>query len=449
MSFIDAIKNKITTKAVRSFSGQTSSMAVQMPEKICLSNDPVKLMAYNRGYVYAANHKISSALASLPYHLYTVVDSGSVGKMITPHKAVGALTKKAVVTSAKIKLQDKKEMVEIYDHPILDLLKNPAQGWSQTEWLYVISTYLGIIGNAYLHKVVVSGQLTELVPLQSEYMTIRYDKQGVITEYFYQPLGSIESRTFKPSEIVHIRNRVAGSLIAGMGNLEACVQSFAVAYNAEQYAAALLSNNAMPAWVITLKNQGALPIDPVTGSIDETKMLEFENKWRAKWGGSNRGGFKFSIGDMDFKNLSATMADTQIDKFMEEAKKQICAAFSVPLSTLDETDSNKATALASMRQLKIYGVFPKVCLILDQLNQVFAEFFDSGLFVWIDQREALDPDAQEQATVLSTLKNAGIMSVNEARLTLGLPSLGAEYDNPIAANASSAVQAIATTTTNI
>jgi HK97 family phage portal protein len=424
---------QVETKAVSSYSGQVTSIRPNLPEKICLSNDPVRLMSYNRGYVYAANHKISSALASLPYHLYSMVDSAKVGKMVTPHTALTKSVQKAVASSARLRLQDKQELIEVYDHPVLDLLKNPAPGWSQTEWLYTISTYLGLIGNAYLLKVTDSaGQLVGLKPLMSEHIAIRTDSEGEITEYIYQPYGTISGKTFKPSEIVHIKNRVAGSIIVGLGNLEACLQSFAVSQNAQQYVASLLNNGACPSGVFLVKNHIA----------DEAKAKEYADKLVSSFGGSQRGRPMVTFGDVEYKDTTATMVDTQADKFTLEAKKEICSCFSVPLSTLDETDSNKATALASMKQLKVFGVFPKVSLILDQLNAVFAEYFDSGLFIWIDQREALDPDPLEQSQVLSNLKNAGIMSVNEARLTLGLPSLdGDEYNKPIAANASTAIQA--------
>ena len=425
-------KSEILTKAVRSWSGQVTSIQPNLPEKIVLSNDPVRLINYARGYVYAANHKISSALSALPYHLYSMVESGQVGKMLTPHGTLSKSLCKAVASSAKIRLQEKKELVEIYDHPILDLLKNPAPGWSQTEWFYVISTYLGLLGNCYLRKILDnSGQLVGLEPLMSEYIAITYDNTGTITKYTYQPYGTVQGRSFEPDEIVHIRNRVAGSLIAGMGNLEACLQSFAVSQNAQQYVAALLNNGACPSGIILVKNHIA----------DEAKAKEYADKLVNSFGGKQRGRPMVTFGDVEYKNTTATMVDTQADKFSLEAKKEICSCFSVPLSCLDETDSNKATALASMRQLKVFGVFPKVALILDQLNQCFAQYYDKGLFVWIDHRESMDPDPIEQATVLAQLTNCGIMSVNEARITLGLSSIdGDAFDKPIRANSSASIQ---------
>jgi len=426
-------KTDIVEKAVSSYSGTVSSITPHLPEKVKLTNDPIKLMALHKGYIFAANQKISAALSSIPYHLYASVDAGRVGKMMTNHGVLTKSVQKEIATSAKINLRNsKKQLVEIYEHPFLDLMKNPAPGWSQTEFFKVISESLGLIGNCYVLKGVDSqGQLTSLTPLDSEYISIVTNEFG-ITKYDYRPYGCRRYQSFEQDQILHIRNRCAGSTIVGYGNAEACQHAFSLAVGAYQYQIDSLNNFAVPPgmWV-------------VEGSVNTQEEFDkFREDLQSSYGGRNRGKPGVSAGLLKWVPTTSTMADAQIDKFMLEAKKEIAACFAVPLSCLDETNSNKATSLAAMQQLMRFGVFPKISLILDQINtEIVAKYYDSDLILWIDSSEILDADPLEQATVLATLKNAGIMSVNECRAVKSLPLLdGAEYDKPIAANASTAIQ---------
>jgi len=224
------------------------------------------------------------------------------------------------------------------------------------------------------------------------------------------------------------------------------LQMFDVANHAEKYARDLLKNGAMPGYAVICEDDSRLPLND-KGEIDEKKMEELENKWTYKWT-KKLGGVRFGFGKVKIEKINLTMADSQVDKFLMESKKQICACFSVPLSCLDETDSNKATALASMKQLKMFGVFPKMALILDQLNAVFNEYFDKSYFVWVDQREAMETDQLELAQVLSILKNAGILSTNDCRKKLDETTLDGDlYNKPVSAQASVAVQGQAAGTT--
>jgi len=435
-------EQKIETKAVTSYSGQVTSIQAAYPETINLSNDPVRLMQFNRDDVYNANSLVSGVLASLPYHLYAVVDSGMVGKMITPHSILTKSQSKAVADTARINLQNnRKQLVEIYEHPVIDLLQTPFKGWSQYEFLYIISSYLGLIGNAYLVKHVDNaGQLVGLEPLQSEYMAIRYDRTGTITHYDYRPYGCIDSQTFTPDQILHIKNREAGSLIAGRGNLEACLQSVMVAINAEQYAAALYNNQCTPSTIFMLKNHGSIPVGE-DGLPDETKIETFADRLKSKFRGSKRGDGMVSFGDMEVKQLSQTLGDSGVDIYAPLMRKKVCSAFKVPTVLMDETDSNKSIALAAQKSLKMYAVFPKVCSIFDQINaEIVRTYYDKDLMLWYDKEESLEPDQLEQMQVLTGYKNAGIYSVNECRIISGKETLGAEFDKPIAANASQAVQ---------
>lgn len=411
----------IMGKAVQSYSGSASSIYPQLPQVMKLTDDPRKLISFNRGYVAAANNKISGGVANLPYHLYAVVDDNKVNKLYTPHKALTKTQSKAITasnTNIATASRNRKTVVEIYEHPFLDLMKKPSKGWTQTEFFYIISSYLGILGNSYLEKVYNGKTLTELKPMLSEYMAITYDANGDITKYDLNPSNGITPKSYTPDQVLHIKNRCAGSVISGRGDLENCLQAVLTSNSAYAYATALLNNMAIPGGMITFDN-----ITVPEGVDPQLYMKEIEDEALCRFGGNNRGKPFVTFGKTSWTKMDTNMADTKIDVFVDGAKKEIAAAFGVPVSMLDDSDANRATAYASIRSLKTYGVLPKAGLILDQLNYVIQEEYDPNLYMWYDPNEALDNDPVEQSTVLTSYTNAGIMSINEARKSIGLESV--------------------------
>ena len=57
---------RVESKAVNSMSGPATSMTTTIPDTVRLTQDPVKLMNYNRGYVYASNNKGSRGCSVPP-----------------------------------------------------------------------------------------------------------------------------------------------------------------------------------------------------------------------------------------------------------------------------------------------------------------------------------------------------------------------------------------------
>lgn len=315
-----------------------------------------------------------------------------------------------------------KTLVEIYEHPFITLMENPAPGWTRSDFFKVVSTYLGLIGNAYVEIGMSGSEVTALRPLQSEFMQIKYNEYGEVDAYIYQPTNCQKRLEFQPEGVLHIRNRVAGSVIAGMGDLEAALASVNLTTSTQAYLAALLQNKAMPGGLFSVKGFNG----------DEKTAKSFTDKLLERFGKKNRGRPMVSFGDVTYTDLAATMADTRTDFFTAQAKQEIAACFAVPLTLLDESNSNRATALAAQRSMQQYAVYPRTATILDVLNtQIVKPMYDDRLIYSYEPSEALDVDPKEQADVLKAYTDAGIYSVNEARAVLGMPALSDPvFDTP-------------------
>lgn len=409
----------IEQKAVHSQSGRATSMTTMIPDTCKLTQDPIALMNYNRGYVYAANTKVAEAVGSLPFRLYAYVPEKQSRTMLTAKKSIKGLKFKALAKQLDLQTENNHELLEIFKHPFLDLIDNPYAGWTRTEFFKVVSSYLGLIGNAYIEVFKNnSGEVTGLKPLQSEYMQIKYDEDGEIITYIYQPTNCQKRTEYEPEGILHIRNRTAGSVIAGMGNLEAALASVNLTTSTQAYLSALLENKAIPGGVFIVKDFKG----------DEAKATSFRNKLLERFGKRSRGNPMITFGDVEYKDISATMADTRTDFFTAQAKQEIAACFSVPLTLLDESNSNRATALTAQKSMQQYAVYPRVTMILDQINtEIVKKHYDERLMYSYEPSEALDVDPDEQSKVLKVYLDCGMYTINEARAVLGMPNL----DNPL------------------
>lgn len=411
---IERAIERLQTKAVNSMSGKATSMTTSMPDTVKLTQDPVKLMDYNRGYVYAANNKVAEAVASLPFRMYAYLPKSQADELTTPHRSIEGKARLELTGKLGLNAGEPKTLIEVFEHPFIDLMEHPADDFSRYDWFKVVSSYLGVIGNAYVH-IDKTGGTTKLIPLLSEYIVITYDEHGVITKYTYYPQGTMTHREFDPSEILHFRNRTAGSVIAGMGNLEAALASANLSSSTQAYLSALLANKAAPGGLFSLKN--------FTPGKDLTAYEKFKAKIQEQFGRRNRGKPLVTFGEMTYTPITNTMHETRADFFTAQAKQEIAAVFGVPLTLLDESNSNRATALAAKQSMLQYAVYPRVEMILGTLNRRIVKQYDPRLIFSYDVSEALENDPKEQSEVITKYVDAGIFTVNEARDMLGMATI--------------------------
>lgn len=408
---------RVESKAVNSMSGPATSMTTTIPDTVRLTQDPVKLMNYNRGYVYASNNKVAEAVASLPYRMYAYIPESEAMSLVTKAAVIEGKRFYRACKALGLNPGEPRTLVEIFNHPFLDLMENPAPGWTRYDWIKVVSTYLGLIGNAYVELTFKGGTLVSLTPLLSEYVTITYNDLGEVIKYTYNPQGTMKYRTLEPQNVLHLRNRTAGSVIGGMGNLEAALASVNLTTSTQAYISALMSNMAMPGGVFAVKNFVGSP----------TMADSFSNKLRERFGRKNRGKPMVTFGDVSYTKADSSMTDSRSDFFTAQAKQEIAACFGVPLTLLDESNSNRATAEAAKRSMLEYAVYPRAEMILGQMNtSIVKPLYDDRMIFSYDVSEALESDPKEQAEVLKIYVDSGVYSVDEARAVLGMPPAAIE-----------------------
>ena len=392
---------------------QPSNMfQIMQGESALRSYSPIDLVALNTNYVSICNGKNSSTCASIPLKLYYA----NPGKRIerTSYKSISKREQDRIAKGLRI--QKAVEIVEIDEHPYLDLMANinpVMNGWDFTQ---LVMSYLGLIGNAYVRIEIVDGKPVALYPLVSEYVTVYASgtKDGTIQKYEYC-LPNQEKKTFKPEEILHLKNIAPGNNILGRGELEQCVGVVELFNYAIAYEAYLSKNNARPDFAIAYKN-----------ALNEKDLKEITKLWFKKFAGvQNSGKPVVTSGEFDVKNLGFNPREMSYASMKDFCTTEISNAFGVNQAMLELNSANLASSLTAIQMYRIFTIYPKMAAYCQRLNEKILPMYDKNLYVWFHEEAMEDPN--RVANVTQALQ-AGIMTVDEAREKLGMEPMGTIAD---------------------
>ena len=357
---------------------------------------PKELMSFNTHWVYLCNNKNAGTCSSIPFKLFYQNKSG----------------KKVVNGSAPVK--GRNDIVEIIDHPFLDLMKqvNPYMNW--TDLASLIFGYMGLIGNSYVRiEKDASSKPVALYPLLAENVTLKLNEaNGEVVSYKY-----FDKTVYTPEEIIKFSNLNPGSLVNGKGDLEACinaVQRYCYYDYAEKY---LNKNNMRPDFVATYKTK-----------LSENEKNDVETIWRKHF--TRKGiGKPLITSEMDIKPLGLAPKDMQWIQGREAAIKEILAVFGVPDALVFLNSANLASSYSATAHYYKYTIFPKMTKFCEKLNESLLPLYDENLYVDFDKTIQVDP--AEQAAINNNYIASGVLTINEVRESLGMQPLEEKEEEAI------------------
>lgn len=391
MSLLDLFKTKsiseVEQKAANIESNKMSFELITGTQLKSVANlTPKELIQYNTNYVEIANNKNATTCATLPLKLYYQTN----GKR---------------VVNDSIPVKGKNNVVEILNHPFLDLIKNVNEDMNYTDLASLTFGYLGLIGNMYWYvEKDGKGMPINIYPLLSEHVTLKLNESnGKIMAYKYF------DKVFPTEDIIQFSNYQPGSLISGKGELEACI-SAARRYCYYDFAeAALNSNNARPDFVVSYKTK-----------LTENEQKDVSKIWSKKFG-SKGIGKPLVTSDVDIKPMSLAPKDMEWLEGRKSSMQEIINSFGIPESLLFINSSNYASSYTAVDHYMRYTIFPKMDRYCEKINEKLLPLYDEGLY--IDYDRTITPNPVEQANVLKTYVDAGIITINEAREKIGMQPL--------------------------
>lgn len=403
-------------KSMQGTSSYSSTNTI-MPSKIEISNDRLALMQLNNGIAYACAMKISNFLSAVPLHVYAKVPKDS--KLITEHKYLSKKELKAlkIIKKGIIKEETNTQIVELLDHPLIDLLHRPNEYMSWADWIIILETYLSILGNAYFLIEKEGNTIKALHPLLAEFIWTITDAEGKVLRYEYYPTSQeYKSKIYTPEDIIHFKSPSAGSIQSGRGWMEACQKEIRLLEEANNHQIALAANMGQPGCIVTIKGK--------VGSKDEANDVSRE--FVSKWSKLRRGQPLVSFSQNDKDGISITpygqsikdMAYTENQPYLRSV---ICATAGVPEDLVHSDNSNRASSVTAMQSFLSFTICPRLNGVVEQLNHRIAPYYDDNIFIGYDNSELIASDPTTQSNVLKTYVDAKIMTINEARTILDLP----------------------------
>jgi len=253
-----------------------------------------------------------------------------------------------------------------------------------------------------------------LYHLPSNKVVIYSDSKTYVSHYEFD--GRIE---YSPKEIIHIKENSFYSIYRGVSRLKPAERTMKLLGSMRSFQDNFFKNGAVPGLVIKSPNT-------LSEKIKERLLASWSIRYRPDSGGRRPllldGGLEIeSLSNVNFKDLD-------FQSSISDNEKTILKALGVPPILLD--GGNNANIRPNHRLFYLETIIP----IVRKLNSGVSRYFGYAITEDITDTPALQPELNDQASYLSTLVNGGVISANEARETLGKPSVDGHDDLRIPAN---------------
>jgi len=290
---------------------------------------------------------------------------------------------------------------------LLNVEPNPYQDVN-TFFRNLILDYL-IEGNIFIYY---DGM--HMYHLPADDVTIHPDERTYVLKYEFA--GRID---YKPEEIIHIKENSFESIYRGTPRLKACLRSMKLLDSMRNFQDNFFKNGAVPGLVI--KTPATL-----SNNIKQRMLEDWAQKYRPGAGGRRP---LILDGGMELEDISKlNFRDLDFEASIVSNEETILKAIGVPPILLNS--GNNANLRPNHRIYYLETIIP----IVRKLNFAFERFFGFKITEDVANVPALQPELQDQASFLSSLVNAGILTANEAREVLGRDNLEGHDDLRIPAN---------------
>lgn len=287
---------------------------------------------------------------------------------------------------------------------ILNFEPNPYQDISSFRRMMMMDLVLD--GNIFLYF---DGDY--LYNLPATRVTVKSDPKTFVSAYTFDG----EAVTYKPDEIIHIKDNSFKSVFRGSSRLEPGLRTMRLIVNMRNFQDNFFKNGAVPGLVLTTENT-------LNSRMKDRLTAEWSQKYKPTNGGKRPiildGGLKVdTISNVSFNELDFQNA-------IVESEKNILKLLGIPPIIFDS--GNNANLRPNQRLYYLETIIP----IVNKINAALTRYFGFDIYEDTTYIEALRPELKDQAAYLQSLVNGGILTANEAREELGKqPKPEPEHDD--------------------
>lgn len=296
----------------------------------------------------------------------------------------------------------------IKNHAIYRIFDNCIQ----TKYMFVkmlISDML-LYGNgiAYIERAQ-DGTPLNLVYCPHGTVTINYNERK---RELYYIIPNVRKGRIEPIDVIHIlKNSVDG--VNGRGILSYANRTINLSNYTEKAALDYFSSGCHVSGILSTASP----------RLSDEQRNSIRNSWQQAHG-KNGTGMAILEAGMSYQPISGNSKDSQLLETRLFNIQDVARFFCInPVLLGDLSHSSYSTIEASLLEFVTHTLYPYITLMENELTRKLIKPSEKNLYIDLDDNFILKSDKTSQANYLATLKNAGIISTNEARAQLGLNSV--------------------------
>ena len=303
--------------------------------------------------------------------------------------------------------------------PLFDLMKrpNPAMSWYQ--FIEEFVTYLQVAGNVYTYKERDRGnRVTALQLLRPDRMRIVPGSYGA-ESYIYEVDG--KDYMLPKGDVCHLALPNPSGDLYGLSPLQTLARTVNLDSAMTDFAKVYFQNAGVPSGLLKLKRR--------LQTQEEASTIRA--RWRSQFGGKNNF-HRVAIldEDADYQQMASAPKDMALSELHNLTESRICSVFQVPAILIGANVGLQRSTYSNYREARMAfhseTLEPMVARILDHLNFYITDQEYGGpeyiTVNWAAMRASLD-DRTSETTRVNALFTGGVITLNEARSTLGFEAI--------------------------
>lgn len=285
------------------------------------------------------------------------------------------------------------------------IVSQPWAEWSLTDFLTAGQVSLAVRGNFFGRIVERDRRMyaTQIQPLDPDWMTVKRNSSTGVVEYRINTRAG-GSELIRPDDVVHVKNLIRPGALVGMNPIEELRVTLGLARAAEEYGASFFANSAVPLGVLETEED-----------LTPEATLRLARAWIQAHQGINKALLPAVLtGGVKFHETAFNFEDMQFIESRQLSNHDIAMIFRVPPHMISNVD--RSTSWGSGIEQQMLG-FVRFTLTgyLKRWQDALSALLPPGQFVQFDLRQLLRPDSVQRSAVIVNLRNAGVISGNEAR----------------------------------
>ena len=295
------------------------------------------------------------------------------------------------------------EVTSIFDDPCPDY-------FTRFEWVQLCMVHLCVHGNAYLlHQYNGAGALASLFPLHPSMVKVKHDPE--LGRVFTVSIPGEESRELTDGDLTQVMGMSLDGL-TGLSPISICRNSLGAGLAADKAAARQFSSGLMIGGLVTSDE-----------NLDEDDARAVVAGLKSKMGGANNAGdLAFVNASLKISPWSMTSEDAQFLESRVHQVEEVARILGIPPHLLGQTEKQTSWGTGVAEQNRGLARYT-LRNYTTPFEQRCSRLLSNPRFVEFDYKGLLQAAPEVEIPLLIAQKDAGLITLDEARAIMNLPPL--------------------------